>query len=132
VVLKRQVGPTMTRSETSGRRRCLWRLQTITMRVRLLAPTERRARSERRPHIFGRPAKDVEPAPPTAAPAPAATPAPAAAPAQPVDEHLAERRHRDAVTPEDTALYGCSCGFQFQAPVSTSVSCPHCGTGQAW
>jgi hypothetical protein len=95
------------------------------MRVRLLAPTERRARSsERRSHIFGRPAADVAPAPPA--------PAPAAAPEQPVDEHLAERRHRDAVTPEDTALYGCSCGFQFQAPVSTSVSCPHCGTGQAW
>lgn len=96
------------------------------MRVRPLAPTERRARSERRPHIFGRPANDVEPAPPTAALAPAA------APAQPVDEHLAERRHRDSVAPDDTALYGCCCGFQFQAPVSTSVSCPHCGTGQAW
>jgi hypothetical protein len=92
------------------------------MRVLPLVPTKRRARSERRPHIFGRPAKDVELAPP----------APAAAPAQPVDEHQAERRHRDAVTPEDTALYGCSCGFQFQAAVSTSVSCPHCGTGQAW
>jgi hypothetical protein len=99
-------------------------VQTTTMRVRPLAPTERRARSERRPHIFGRPAADVEPAPPA--------PTPAAAPEQPIDEHLAEARHRDAVTPEDSALYGCSCGFQFQAPVSTSVSCPHCGTGQAW
>jgi hypothetical protein len=103
------------------------------MRVRPLAPTERRARSERRPHIFGRPAKDVEPASPGPAAAPAPAPAaPAAAPEQPVDEHLAERRHRASVTPEDMALYGCSCGFQFQAPVSTSVSCPHCGTGQAW
>jgi hypothetical protein len=99
----------------------------IIMRVRLLAPTERRARSERRPHIFGRPAQDTQPAP--AAPA---APAPDAAPEQPVDEHLAEGRHRASVTPEDTALYGCSCGFQFQAAVSTSVSCPHCGTGQAW
>jgi hypothetical protein len=97
-------------------------VQTTTMRVRPLAPTERRARSERRPHIFGRPTDDVEPV----------APATAAAPVQPVDEHLAERRHRDSVTPEDSALYGCSCGFQFQAPVSTSVSCPHCGTGQAW
>jgi hypothetical protein len=97
-------------------------VQTTTMRVRPLAPTERRNRSERRPHIFGRPAQAAEPAPA----------APAAAPEQPVDEHLAERRHRDSVTPEDTALYGCSCGFQFQAPVSTSVSCPHCGTDQAW
>jgi hypothetical protein len=98
-------------------------VQTIIMRVRPLAPTKRQARSERRPHIFGRPAA-AEVAPPPAAPAP---PAP-----QPVDEHPAERRHRDSVTPEDMALYGCSCGFQFQAPVSTSVSCPHCGTGQAW
>ena len=23
-------------------------------------------------------------------------------------------------------------GFIFVAPVSTSVDCPHCGTGQAW
>ena len=97
-------------------------VQTTTMRVRPLALTERRARSERRPHIFGRPAQAAQPA----------APAPAPAPEQPVDEHPAERRHRDSVTPEDTALYGCSCGFQFQAPVSTSVSCPHCGTGQAW
>jgi hypothetical protein len=99
------------------------------MRVRPFAPTERRARNERRPHIFGRPANDltandVEFVPP----APAAVPAPK----QPTDERLAERRHRDSVTPEDVALYGCSCGFQFQASVSTSVSCPHCGTGQAW
>jgi hypothetical protein len=104
-------------------------LQTTTMRVRPLAPTERRARSERRPHIFGRPATpEVESAPP----APAAAPLPAEAPEQPIDEHLAEGRHRASVTPEDTALYGCSCGFQFQAAVSTSVCCPHCGTGQAW
>jgi hypothetical protein len=48
------------------------------------------------------------------------------------DEHAAERRHRESVAPEDSALYSCSCGFQFQAPVSTSVACPHCGTGQAW
>jgi hypothetical protein len=97
------------------------------MRVRPLAPTERRARNERRPHIFGRPATpEAEPAPV----APAAAPEPE--PEQPADEHLAERRHRASVTPEDTALYGCSCGFQFQAAVSTSVSCPHCGTAQAW
>ncbi len=101
-------------------------VQTTTMRVRPLAPTERRARSERRPHIFGRPAPEVAP------PAPEAAPEQQAAAEQPVDEHLAERRHRASVTPEDTAFYGCSCGFQFQAPVSTSVSCPHCGTGQAW
>jgi hypothetical protein len=97
-------------------------VQTTAMRVRPLALTDRRTRTERRPHIFGRPAPEVEPAPT----------ARAAAPEQPADEHPAEQRHRDSVTPEDTALYGCSCGFQFQASVSTSVSCPHCGTGQAW
>ena len=90
------------------------------MRVRPLRPTDRRARTERRPHVFGRPGADeVEPA--------AAAPVPA-----PADDHPAERRHRDSVMPEDTALYACSCGYQFQASVSTSVSCPHCGTGQAW
>jgi hypothetical protein len=84
------------------------------MRVRPLRPTDRRSRTERRPHAFGRPA-DVE-----------AEPEPA------VDEHLAERRHRASVAPEDVAHYGCSCGYQFQAPVTTSVACPHCGTSQAW
>ena len=83
------------------------------MRVRPLRPTANRPRTERRPHVFGRPA--------------AAEPEDVVA-----DEHAAERRHRECVAPEDSALYSCSCGFQFQAPVSTSVSCPHCGTGQAW
>jgi hypothetical protein len=92
------------------------------MRVRPLRPTDRRALTERRPHVFGRPADEVEPAPT----------APATAREHLADEHLAERRHRASVTPQDTALYGCSCGFQFQASVSTSVSCPHCGTAQAW
>ena len=34
--------------------------------------------------------------------------------------------------PQDQALYMCQCGFAFEAPVSTSVDCPHCGTVQAW
>ena len=34
--------------------------------------------------------------------------------------------------PEDRALYGCACGCTFQAAVTASVGCPHCGTGQAW
>ena len=84
------------------------------MRVRPLRPTDRRAHTERRPHVFGRPAEVEAPAPRIA------------------DEHAAERRHRESVAPEDTAHYSCSCGFQFQASVSTSVCCPHCGTGQAW
>lgn len=81
------------------------------MRVRPLRPAPAtRPRTERRPHAYERPA-DAEPA---------------------TEDHLAERRHRASVAPQDTALYGCSCGFQFQAPVSTSVACPHCGAGQAW
>jgi hypothetical protein len=43
-----------------------------------------------------------------------------------------ERRWRMAGGPEDRATYACACGKQFEAPVSTSVACPACGTGQAW
>jgi hypothetical protein len=32
----------------------------------------------------------------------------------------------------DRALYKCQCGFVFEAPVCTSVGCPHCSTTQAW
>ena len=93
------------------------------MRVRPLRPTTNRPRTERRPHVFGRPAEIVEEPSARAVAEPEGVHA---------DEHAAERRHRECVAPEDSALYSCSCGFQFQAPVSTSVSCPHCGTGQAW
>jgi hypothetical protein len=30
------------------------------------------------------------------------------------------------------ALYNCSCGYVFEAPVLTSVDCPNCGDSQAW
>jgi hypothetical protein len=43
-----------------------------------------------------------------------------------------EERHRRAGGPEDKALYTCTCGYQFDAAVSASVQCPHCGQGQAW
>ncbi|HEY8584043.1 MAG TPA: hypothetical protein VIL49_13900 [Capillimicrobium sp.] len=43
-----------------------------------------------------------------------------------------EARVREAGGPEDHAHYTCSCGYVFTAQVSTSVACPHCGTGQAW
>jgi hypothetical protein len=46
--------------------------------------------------------------------------------------HSAERRMRDAGGPDDRACYTCGCGFDYVAPVSTSVQCPHCDTGQAW
>jgi hypothetical protein len=62
-------------------------------------------------------------------PTPRATPAPAP---PVVDEHPHERRARESGGPIDNAQYSCSCGYVFQAAVSTSVECPHCGTGQAW
>jgi hypothetical protein len=43
-----------------------------------------------------------------------------------------QARERDAGGPEDRAAYRCSCGCVFEAPVSTSVGCPHCGGTQAW
>jgi hypothetical protein len=96
------------------------------MHVRLSRPSERRARTERRPHVFGHPS-DAEPDanPNPEADADAAVEAAAAA-------HRHEQRHRACVAPQDTAHYGCSCGFQFRALVSTSVICPHCGAAQAW
>ncbi len=32
----------------------------------------------------------------------------------------------------DLASYSCECGYVFEAQVSTTVDCPHCGAGQAW
>jgi hypothetical protein len=34
--------------------------------------------------------------------------------------------------PQDRATYGCGCGYVFQADVTTSVGCPHCGSELAW
>jgi hypothetical protein len=51
---------------------------------------------------------------------------------RPEPMHPAERRMRDAGGPDDRACYSCGCGFLFEAPVSTSVRCPHCETLQAW
>jgi hypothetical protein len=53
----------------------------------------------------------------------------AASPPQP---DVTTRRTRDDGGPLDEACYPCSCGYFFIAPVSTSVSCPHCGAKQAW
>jgi hypothetical protein len=41
-------------------------------------------------------------------------------------------RAREAGGPEDQATYVCGCGFLFNASVSTTVACPHCGCQQAW
>ena len=34
--------------------------------------------------------------------------------------------------PQDFALYLCSCGSSFDAPVSACVGCPVCGAAQDW
>jgi hypothetical protein len=55
-----------------------------------------------------------------------------APPAPAADDLADERRLRESGGPDDRAMYTCSCGYVFQADVTTSVTCPHCGTGQAW
>lgn len=45
---------------------------------------------------------------------------------------LEVERVRAAGGPLDTAVYTCSCGYHFDAAVSTTVPCPHCGAEQAW
>jgi hypothetical protein len=90
------------------------------MRVRLTRQTDtrRRAAPGRRPHVVPHHADEAP-----VAPAPLA---------EADDETAAERRWRDAGGPQDEASYECSCGYVFEAAVSTSVTCPHCGAGQAW
>ncbi len=51
---------------------------------------------------------------------------------QPSAQPVAQARERAAGGPEDRAAYRCSCGYVFEAPVSTTVGCPHCGCTQAW
>jgi len=43
-----------------------------------------------------------------------------------------EERERQAGGTQDRALYVCRCGSAFQAVVTASVRCPHCGEPQAW
>lgn len=60
------------------------------------------------------------------------------APAQPSPQERCrelngpENRERRTGGPQDQALYICRCGSAFQAVVTASVSCPHCGDAQAW
>jgi hypothetical protein len=56
--------------------------------------------------------------------------APDVAPPQPIPSPQA--RELAAGGPEDRASYCCSCGCVFEASVSTTVGCPHCGGTQAW
>jgi hypothetical protein len=63
---------------------------------------------------------------------------PSASPAAPEpasaaeDDLFDERRLRASGGPSDRAQYACGCGFVWEADVSASVSCPHCGAAQAW
>ena len=53
-------------------------------------------------------------------------------PVEATSEHPMQKRAKESGGPLDHAQYRCSCGYIFHAAVSTSVACPHCGTGQAW
>ncbi len=79
----------------------------------------------RRLHLAPRRAS-AESSPPV--PAPDRAPDTAAEP----DDLAGERRARASGGPSDRAHYTCTCGFVFQAPVSTSVRCPNCNQSQAW
>jgi hypothetical protein len=63
-------------------------------------------------------------------PSPLVADAPVDAPLEP--RVAMQRRIREAGGPEDHALYSCSCGYLFEADVSTGVACPHCGAAQSW
>lgn len=54
----------------------------------------------------------------------------AGTPAGPLYRPPSGRRYSEPE--QDHALYNCQCGFVFEALVSTSVDCPHCGVKQAW
>jgi rubrerythrin len=45
---------------------------------------------------------------------------------------IAVERVRASGGPLDQASYACQCGYLFAAPVTTTVSCPHCSAPQAW
>jgi rubrerythrin len=75
-------------------------------------------------HREGRPGRVAERSDASTAPEPTRT-----ASAQ---SNTTVRRRREAEAPQDQAVYTCQCGFVFQALVSTSVDCPHCGGTQAW
>jgi hypothetical protein len=101
------------------------------MRPRLLRPLRERDGQRRRGHDHAAQQRAARtPAAPASEAAAAAEPAPGRRAAGGCDP--AVDRVRQAGGPIDTALYTCCCGYLFSAAVSTTVSCPHCGTGQAW
>jgi rubrerythrin len=92
------------------------------MRVRSNRQSEsrRRSGSARRGSILRR-----EQAPP-------ATTVEAEEPERSEDDLFDERRLRASGGPDDRAQYTCGCGYVWEADVSASVACPHCGASQAW
>jgi hypothetical protein len=52
--------------------------------------------------------------------------------AQPTAKPTPTRDQARVGPPQDRATYKCSCGYIFQADVTTSVGCPHCGSELAW
>jgi hypothetical protein len=82
------------------------------------------------PHLSPRP-EDRDTPLETGAPAPSTTAPAVSAETQPRAAAPGRSRH-DHLPLQDNALYTCHCGFVFEAAVSTTVGCPHCGTGQAW
>jgi hypothetical protein len=87
-----------------------------SLRVRWQARRERGAQHQ---------SAAVAPPVPIASPSTSGTPSP-----EPIAP--SPRRHPRGGAPLDHALYTCGCGFVFEAQVSTSVDCPHCGSYQAW
>jgi len=99
------------------------------LKARLAHPIAERRRAHRRTRAHARAAAAAL-APPAAAPAAVAAPHAAGGEAASADPDVA--RVQTAGGPLDRASYTCACGYVFSAPVSTSVSCPHCGCFQAW
>jgi hypothetical protein len=99
------------------------------MRPRLLHPLGEGRHSRR--HRRRRGAAIAEPA--AVAIEPLAIPG--AEPMPTLDAHDPDpdvQRVQEAGGPIDHASYSCACGYLFSADVSTSVTCPHCGSDQAW
>jgi hypothetical protein len=89
---------------------------TVIARTKFSASRVRRHREGRPGRVAERIDAPVSPEPTDAAPA---------------QDNVTKRR-REAGAPQDQAVYSCHCGFVFEALVSTSVGCPHCGGTQAW
>ena len=99
------------------------------MRVRLntLTRERRKADSTRRTHLM--PQRD---APAQAEPAAGDTANAHDAGDGAEPKHRRDIRERASGGPIDRAHYMCSCGYVFDANVTTSVTCPHCHATQDW